>query len=294
MKAHASIPLRIITHNIRYATDSPFKGEKPWSDRKHLIINELHYTALHNPEAFICLQEVLHEQLLDILSGLNSTTSSLSGQDEWAYIGVGRDDGKQNGEYSPIIYRAAIWSVSKWNTVWLSPTPEKPGKGWDAGSVRIVTVGTFVHGLSKTSVVGLCTHFDNDGQLSRRESARLIERVVDDAISVPGTKAKLPVFLAGDLNSEPDGEAYRILNGRDSRLVDAKGLSAWRYGDEETYTGFGEDELSVIDYVFLGAKSKDGVDAWEVQGFSVLPNVFDAGVYSSDHRAVVVDTILNI
>lgn len=292
MKAHASLPVRILTHNIRYATDSPFEGEKPWADRKNLIINEIKHNTLYNPESFVCLQEVLHEQLLDILSGLNFTTSDDSSpspsKDEWAYIGVGRDDGIQKGEYSPIFYRPAIWAVEAWKTIWLSPTPEKPGKGWDAGSVRIVTVGTFMHRQSQRKVVGLCTHFDNTGSISRRESAKMIESIVADVTSVEGREEKVPVFLAGDLNSEPDGEAYQILNGKDSLLRDSRGLAQWRYGNEKTCTGFQEDELSVIDYVFVGK------GRWGVKGFSVLSNRFDDGVYSSDHRAVVVDVVLDI
>lgn len=288
MKAHAALPVRILTHNIRYATKSPFKGEKPWSERKRLIINELKYNTAHNPEAFICLQEVLHEQLTDILEGLNSSTSRRA-QDskdettskEWAYIGVGRDDGHQAGEYSPIVYRPSIWKPESWKTVWMSPTPDHPGKGWDAGSIRIVTVGHFTHRASKSRVVGLCTHFDEQGEVSRRESAKIVQGIVQDV-------EEEPIWLAGDLNSEMDGEAYRNLNGKTSRLMDTRGAARWRYGNDITCTGFQQEEMTVIDYVFVSKKG------WFIEGFSVLPNRFEDGVYSSDHRAVVVDAVLNI
>jgi hypothetical protein len=56
------------------------------------------------------------------MGGLNKTN------DEWAYIGVGRDDGKEKGEYSPIIYRPRVWRVDGWRTVWLSETPDRPGE----------------------------------------------------------------------------------------------------------------------------------------------------------------------
>ncbi|KAF2631650.1 hypothetical protein BU25DRAFT_428541 [Macroventuria anomochaeta] len=277
MKAHASLPIRILTHNIRYATDSPFKGEKPWADRKDLVINELKYNTLYNPEAFICLQEVLHEQLLDILSGLNntkSTAASSSGQDEWAYMGVGRDDGKQKGEYSPILYRPSIWSVEKWKTVWLSPAPERPGKGWDAGSVRIVTVGTFVHESSKKRVVGLCTHFDNAGEVSRRESAKMIEGIVDNAISpsISNGQERVPVWLAGDLNSEPDGEAYQILNGKGSLLQDSRALAQWRYGNERTYyTLANPDTLTKYKVAAdISQKVLKEVSGWISEGASIV------------------------
>ncbi|KAF2115483.1 hypothetical protein BDV96DRAFT_612741 [Lophiotrema nucula] len=213
---NAQIPIRLLTHNIRYATTSPFKGEKPWADRKQLLLNELYFNTLYNPESFICLQEVLHQQLVDVMDGLNGTSSST---DEWTYIGVGRDDGKEKGEYSPIIFKPTIWELKTWKTVWLSETPEVPGKGWDAASVRIVTVGTFQHKESKKEIVGMCTHLDDQGEKSRTESAKLILKTINDATKT-NSSGNLPVFLGGDLNSEPSGSAYQILNGKNSTLQD--------------------------------------------------------------------------
>jgi endonuclease/exonuclease/phosphatase family metal-dependent hydrolase len=282
MKTCATLPIRILTHNIRYATGDPFEGEKPWSSRKQLILDELRYNTLHSPESFICLQEVLHEQLVDLLVGLNST-------DEWSYIGVGRDDGKQGGEYSPILFREKVWVVEQWKTVWLSETPEEPGKGWDAGSVRIATVGIFKHVQSRKRVVGVCTHLDNAGEISRRESAKLILEVIGNFTSTGCLSSqRLPIFLAGDFNSEPSDEAYQLLNASDSIIQDSEQLAIWRYGNNSTYTGFGE-ESSRIDFIFVGPRGRDD---WETKGHSVLPNRFDDEVYSSDHRAVVVDAVL--
>lgn len=96
MKLYEPLPVRLLTHNIRYATDSPFKGEEKWDVRKSRLINELSFNTAHCAESFICLQEVLHKQLVDILSGLNSKKKA------WAFVGVGRDDGLEAGEYSPI------------------------------------------------------------------------------------------------------------------------------------------------------------------------------------------------
>lgn len=62
----------------------------------------------------------------------------------YAHVGVGREDGKEAGEYSPIFYDQCVYHVSwaddrdrfemvKWKTMWLSSWPEKPGSvGWDA------------------------------------------------------------------------------------------------------------------------------------------------------------------
>ena len=91
----------------------------------------------------IALQEVLHGQLVDIHGLLNRDTPK-----KWEYIGVGRDDGKTRGEYSPIFYNTEIHELISWRYFWLSETPERPGRGWDAASVRICTVGRFGFKLS--------------------------------------------------------------------------------------------------------------------------------------------------
>ena len=71
-------------------------------------------------------QEVLHNQLLDL--------SRLFGEG-YGYVGVGRDDGNEAGEYSPVFWSKERFDLVRWKTVWLSPTPEVPGsKGWDAVS----------------------------------------------------------------------------------------------------------------------------------------------------------------
>ncbi|KAF2031065.1 hypothetical protein EK21DRAFT_111308 [Setomelanomma holmii] len=277
MHSHAALPIRLLTHNIRYAADPPSTGEKVWSERRPLLLNELKYNTLHNAESFICLQEVLHTQLVDIMSGLGS---------DFTYIGVGRDDGKENGEYSPIIFRKAIWDVESWHIVWLNENGTVGKKGWDAGSVRLVTVGHFKHAQSKKQVLGICTHFDNAGEVSRRESAKILLQII--ATETSNATSAAPFFLAGDLNSETSGEAYQILNAKSSPLQDARELTKWRYGDDYTFTGF-DDEKDVIDFVFLGPR---GGKDWEVLGSSVLPNRFDDGVFSSDHRAVVVDGVM--
>ena len=96
MKLYEPLPIRLLTHNIRYATDSPFEGEEFWDVRKPRLIKELSFNTAHCAESFICLQEVLHQQLVDIITGLNSQ------KETWAFVGVGRDDGLEAGEYSPI------------------------------------------------------------------------------------------------------------------------------------------------------------------------------------------------
>jgi endonuclease/exonuclease/phosphatase family metal-dependent hydrolase len=304
MKSRAELPIRILTHNIRYATSAPFKGEKPWVERRQRLLNELRFNTQHNLESFICLQEVLHVQLTDILSGLNKDSASHL---EWEYIGVGRDDGHEAGEYSPIFYRPAIWKLEHWETVWLSEAPDKPSKSWDAASVRIVTIGIFRHRASSKVVLALNTHLDDQGSRSRFEAARIILRKIDDYLRGEYGGSIAGVFLSGDLNSEETQEAYKVLTATNSSLVDAQKVvdATEHYGNENTYTGFGYEgePSSRIDYILLGPADQARVNhsltqeqiaavPWYLQGYAVLANRFDDGVFNSDHRAVVVDAVL--
>jgi endonuclease/exonuclease/phosphatase family metal-dependent hydrolase len=288
------LPLRVLTHNIRYATTSPFKGERPWPERKQLLLNEFQHEARHCQETFICLQEVLHNQLGDILAGLNQEAEPEA--PEWDYIGVGRDDGHEAGEYSPIFYRPATWELIHWETVWLSSTPDIPSKSWDAASIRIVTIAVFIHRQSGKTILAMNTHLDDQGSQSRLEAARIILGKISEYREKVYKQNKptkvIGTFLAGDFNSEENQEAYQELT---VSLVDAykEVESSKRYGNDITWTGFGyEDEpASRIDYVLVEPDHQ----SWslKVNGYAALGNQFDDGVLCSDHRAVVVDLILS-
>ncbi|MCJ1370889.1 hypothetical protein MMC20_002103 [Loxospora ochrophaea] len=295
MRSPKPIPIRILTHNIRYATTSPFKGEEVWDIRKTRIVNELCFHTAHNPEALICLQEALHQQMYDVLSGLNRDG------DEWAYIGVGRDDGVKAGEYSPIFYRPAAWALKAYKTIWLSETPDRPSRGWDAASVRILTVGVFQHHQSRRKIVAMSTHLDDQGSKSRLEAARIIASQASKLSQQYGGKEKIPVFIAGDFNSEPNMEAHEYLTRSFSDIQTLIPV-ANRYGHGKTFTGFGYEGLppTRIDFIFLYRESQSSESGevaphgapWAVKGYAVLENRFDDGVYSSDHRAVVGDVLL--
>jgi endonuclease/exonuclease/phosphatase family metal-dependent hydrolase len=246
--------------------------------------------------------------LIDVLSVLNSISSGKDTQDfDWDYIGVGRDDGNKKGEYSPIIYRPSVWKVQQWETVWLSETPEKPSKGWDASSIRIVTIGVFKHRATSKTVLAMNTHLDDQGSKSRFHAAHIILGRINEYLAGVHGNAIAGVFLSGDFNSEETQEAYEVLTATNSSLIDSQKVIdvAEHYGNEITYTGFGfEGEPPVrIDYVLVGPVHKRTIDSsaqprtWNLplmpRGYAVLPNRFDDGVFISDHRPVVVDTVLS-
>ena len=103
--------LDVMSYNIRYA--SPNDGPNLWENRKGAMVETL---SNINPD-LLGLQEVLHTQLLELTNGLK----------EYSYIGVGREDGKTMGEYSPILYRKDTFEVLDSGTFWLSEEAKSLG-----------------------------------------------------------------------------------------------------------------------------------------------------------------------
>ncbi|EEP80028.1 conserved hypothetical protein [Uncinocarpus reesii 1704] len=194
----------------------------------------------------------------------------------------------------PIAPNVGNWRPGK--TVSLSETPKVPSRGWDAASIRIVTIGVFTHRGSRKTVLGMSTHLDDQGSKSRHESAKLILKKVDEYLHGEYKDRISGLFLAGDFNSKVNQEAYQVFIDPTSPLLDARDQvkPGDRYGNEITYTGFGyEGEPATrIDYILVGPRSEAGFP-WTVNGYAVLPNRFDDGVLNSDHRAVVADAVLD-
>lgn len=278
--AQNTLPLRIVTWNIRWATPVREINEKPWSTRAPLLVSTLSKTVADTPNAIVIgMQEVIATQLADIKTGL--------GNEEWSHIGVGRDDGKEAGEFSPILYRPSALRLLYNETKWLSPTPDKPSYGWGAGSRRVVTIGVFEHVGTGRRFVAANTHLDNLSPRARSEGVKVaLERIqaVQRDYSAEGQGASLPVSLTGDFNSEPGQDAYATVtkSGYLGELYELADESQ-RVGPYETYTSFSSwKKGSRIDFAWLGPVSDK---KWIVSRYEVVDNVVD-GVYASDHRMV--------
>ena len=115
-------------------------------------------------------------------------------------------------------------------------------------------------------------HFDHEGELARKESAKLLLKKVRE---IAGTA---PVFCLGDFNSTPETEQIRLMQ---ASLRDAYLLSqSPPYGPVGTFNGFKIDaEMKArIDYVFLSP----GIT---VLKYGVLSDSH-AGRFPSDHHPV--------
>ncbi|GAB6282487.1 MAG: hypothetical protein STSR0008_12330 [Ignavibacterium sp.] len=195
-------------------------------------------------------------------------------------IGVGRDDGKNTGEFSAILFNKEKLNVIKQNTFWLSETPEVPSKGWDAALPRICTWAFFSFKGNEQSFYLFNTHFDHIGIQARNNSAKLLLEKIKD------TNSK--VILTGDFNSNDTSDIYKILNGIKSNnnfsLIDTRKISRnGCYGSNLTFNDFGKSiiEGNIIDFIFVTPDI-------QVKNHFTLGEKID-NYFPSDHNPVIVD-----
>lgn len=222
--------VNLITYNIRYA--NPGDKENPWDKRREIIVSQI---TFYEPHVF-GIQEGLDPQVKFLDSQLNS----------YSYVGVGRDDGKTEGEYSAVYYNHNIFTELDHGTFWLSEKPDQPSVGWDAAMERICTWVLLEHKDSGEKLRVFNTHFDHRGEQARVNSARLILRKMDEISSTKET-----IALMGDLNALPGQEPIEVIG---EKLKDARVASQTQpFGPEGTYNGFNYTEPAKrrIDYIFV-------------------------------------------
>jgi len=249
-----------LTYNIRY--DNPGDGEDTWLKRRDFLAAQV---AFYAPEVF-GIQEGLLRQL-EYLS------EQLPGYER---IGVGRDDGKEGGEYTALFFKKDRFKLLASGTFWLSETPDQVSKGWDAALPRICT---FIHlrdKRAKKNVWVFNTHFDHIGKEARRESAALILKKIREK-----NTDNEPVVVMGDFNATPEDDPILEML---KELQDTRVLSKTpSFGPSGTFNAFkfNEPVTRLIDYIFL--KGKD----LKVLQHAVLSDSRNCH-YSSDHLPVLV------
>jgi endonuclease/exonuclease/phosphatase family metal-dependent hydrolase len=230
----------------------------------------------HDPD-IVGLQEALRFQIDDIRAALP----------EYAEIGVGRDDGKTQGEYSAILYRKDRLKPQQSGTFWLSDTPDVCGSiTWGNACTRLCTWGRFVRSGSDKAFYMFNTHLDHVSQFSREKSVALLVSRVRDRTHPD------PVIVTGDLNAGEDNPAVRYLKGERPLNGNGNGLSKNPVPLVDTFRLLHADASDVG--TFNGFKGKAGGD--KIDYIFALPGVevFKADIlrdcqgerYPSDHFPV--------
>jgi len=222
-------PHTIVSYNIRY--DNNWDIENSWEIRRSNIIQML---IKYSP-SILGIQEGLLTQVQYIDSSLIN----------YDYVGVGRDDGKNKGEFCAIYFDTTRYVLLKNSTFWLSETPDTISVGWDAALERICTYGLFKDRITKKEFWVFNTHFDHMGSIAREKSSGLILKRIKKI-----NRQSLPVILMGDFNSIPNSPPVKEII---TELSDALQISKEKlHGPRGTFNGFNED-LPIekrIDYIF--------------------------------------------
>jgi endonuclease/exonuclease/phosphatase family metal-dependent hydrolase len=248
--------LKIMSFNIRYGTAND--GENSWQFRKENVFDII---KVNNPD-LLGLQEALKFQIDEIIKALP----------EYKMIGVGRDDGKESGEFSCILYKKNRFIIDTTETFWFSETPNIPGsKHWGNNYTRICTWAKFLDKANKKYFYYYNLHLDHESQPSREKSTQLL---VNKFLS---QKEKLPIILSGDFNCGETNPAIKtILN---FGLKDTYRLLNQSTKDEGTFNDFkGDTNGERIDFIFI---SKD----FRAIESKILRNDYN-GKYPSDHFPV--------
>ena len=162
-------------------------------------------------------------------------------------VGVGRDNGKSEGEFMSIFWNKKTVKMVKWGTFWLSETPEKPSKGWDAACKRTATWALMKDKNTGKMFYFVNTHLDHRGSEARRQGLNLIVSRIDE-INQKG----YPMVLTGDFNMKPDDAA---LTGLEQRMQSARKIAP-KTDNHATLNLWGKGKADmVIDYIYVSGFS---------------------------------------
>lgn len=270
--------LKVLSFNIRCATCEDSGSINHWSKRKERVFQII---DKYDPE-IIGLQEADIGQIRDIANEFK----------DYKWVGKGRDDGKEAGEFTAVFYKRDRLLLNNAYTYWLSETPSVPSKGWDAAFRRTVTAALFKDSRTESSFCIINTHLDNVGVTARVESAKMLRKTAAEY------SPDFPVIITGDFNCTEDSKAYDILTVGQSKsdslhpgkddipLFNSQYLSETPHtGGKITFNGFGSNtEIeNPIDFIFVNNRVK-------VLSHKIITDLPD-GLYPSDHYPVIIEIV---
>jgi len=304
---------RAMSFNLRF--DCPADGPNAWGNRKDIVASTIRFH-----KADICgVQEALRSQVNDLVERLP----------EYSWIGVGRDDGKDAGEFCAIFYRKDRFRSLDSGTFWLSETPSQEGsKSWGADCRRIATWGRFqllTPGFPSTpEVFFFNAHFDHYSVKARSESSLLltnhIPKIVKDSYSLvsptprghAATNADASVshpepavVVVGDFNDLENSECYRHIVGESEvmkerlakqsdiiALKDARLNAAYKHNDSVgTFTNWAPVSAEEQKHILIDYILYHG--NLEPEQYGIICELWQ-GRRASDHRPIVTDFKLRL
>ncbi len=240
--------LTVASYNVRQQNSSDTEKGNGWVNRCPVVTDIIKFHGFE----IVGAQEVFHSMLNDMLERLP----------EFDSVGVGRDDGKTEGEYAPILYKRDRFKVLKSGHFWLSEQTDHPNKGWDAALPRICTWAEFKDKNSKLKFYFFNLHMDHVGVVARSESAKLVLAKIKEMCG------NEPVILTGDFNVDQTNESYGVL-ANSGVFYDSYEVTKLRYAETGTFNAYDSNLKtdSRIDHIFVSP-------AFEVEKYGVLTDTY--------------------
>jgi len=259
--------LKVMTFNIRY--NNPADSIYSWDNRKDMVADVI---KSYKPD-IIGIQEALKDQVRDLKNMLK----------DYSWFGVGRDDGKDSGEFTVIFYKKDRIDKQSGSTFWLSETPDIPGsRSWNAACNRIVTWVKFLDKPSGTQMYLYNTHFDHASEQARENSAQLLLGKIEQISGID------PVIVTGDFNATENSKTYDIITNSQSAgsLKDTRKFNL-RIPPEPSFSFIGfpyqPEKGNLVDFIFLKNDRYFKVKKYQI----ITDN--KKGKYPSDHLPVLVE-----
>lgn len=251
-------PLSVMTYNIRCGSCEPQDSPNHWSKRKFLVA---HLIKNNNPD-IIGFQEAESFQIENLADMLG----------EYSWVGVGRDNGASGGEANAVFFRKSRFLLENTKTIWLSPTPHQVSRGWDAAYNRTLTISTLKDLETNITWSILNTHFDNQGAVAQKNSAKML---IAELKKIP---SDIPTVVTGDFNLASDNQVYKYIT-KSSQIVDTSPDSKTNI---ITFNDFGKKSPAnkKIDFIFVN-KSLTTLD-------QKIDQTRYNQLYPSDHYPIIV------
>jgi endonuclease/exonuclease/phosphatase family metal-dependent hydrolase len=257
--------LHIATFNVRIRTTSDI-GIRSWQNRKPLVVSLIQRN----------LFDVFGVQELVDIEQENELTKALP---SYAVFSKGRDNtAGTRGERLAIFYLKDRYRRIQEGFFFLSETPDKASKGWDASLNRICQWLQLQDKITGMIFFVFNTHFDHIGKESRAMSAQLVSEKIKEIA------AHNPVFLLGDFNASP--YETKVYNTLTQSLFDTRSVSKQvTEPSVGTFNGWNTQVESFaenvrIDYIFTSEK--------RVEEYQVINDKYAENAYPSDHFPVMI------
>ena len=256
----AKDPVQVSVMSFNTRGENETDGSNSWSYRYPAVTTMIEEELAD----IVCLQEATMLQLKYFCEAIS----------QYKWIGVGRQDGKKEGEYTSILYNSKKYSVVKHGSFWLSETPGTASAGWGADHACNAYWAVVKEKKSGSSFLVVNTHIDVDDEAFRKNAVALICSKVAEL-----NQGNLPVVVCGGFGMEGSASCMEALG---SGMQNARD-TAFKSDSTRTYHNYGKVSQTTDHFFFSGFSS--------CQEFRTVTKRYYDRAFLSDHNPIIANFI---